>query len=80
MPTQILQHESVQVVEEEIGIDENEFACANLKQEIFDTDGEIDHSEETDIPEVLEEEIIHEDEYGEHEMDPEGMFLLLTLA
>ncbi|KAF7262767.1 uncharacterized protein LOC143202582 [Rhynchophorus ferrugineus] len=73
--TQILEEPQLQVLqgeEEEVAIDESEFACQNLKHEIFDEDVEVESEDIGEVP-VLEEEVIHEEELIEHE-DPEAVF------
>lgn len=69
--TQVVQEEEqIQVLEEEeVGIDESEFACQSLKQEIFVDDLA---TSEPDESLVHEEEVIQEEEYIEQ--DPEGVF------
>ncbi|KAL1491128.1 hypothetical protein ABEB36_011770 [Hypothenemus hampei] len=77
----IPQPTTVQVMEEEIGIDENEFACESLKQEIFERNEQADETvveedDENEMPSegVLEEEIVQEDVFVEQEVDPEAVF------
>ncbi|XP_050307154.1 iroquois-class homeodomain protein IRX-5-like isoform X2 [Anthonomus grandis grandis] len=76
VPRQVVKQQ-VQMVEEEIGIDESEFACQNLKTEMFVEDGVAEEPEQ--MQEMLEEEVIQqqedvEHEYAEHEVDPEVVF------
>lgn len=69
----MVQPESIEIVEEEIAIDESEFACANLKQEMFEGDSENEIEGVEDSSSMLEEEPVTEDEFVEQEVDPEGM-------
>ncbi|CAG9771967.1 unnamed protein product [Ceutorhynchus assimilis] len=73
--TQIVRQQKQPVVPvEEINIDENEFACTNLKQEVFDSEEEtveateeVHYTDQEDMPEYIEEEILQEEEYVEQE-------------
>ncbi|XP_066259021.1 uncharacterized protein [Euwallacea similis] len=72
----VLPQETIQIIEEEeIAIDENEFACENLKQEMFEGESEIEAIESEDLTEEsVEEEAVQEDQYVTYEVDPEAVF------
>lgn len=69
----MIEPEPIELVEEEIAIDESEFACASLKQEMFEGDSENEMEAVDDSSCILEEEPVTEDEFVEQEVDPEGM-------
>lgn len=69
----MVEPEPIEIVEEEIAIDESEFACAGLKQEMFEGDSENEMEGVDGSGGMLEEEPVTEDEYVEQEVDPEGM-------
>lgn len=75
----MVEPEQIEIVEEEIAIDESEFACASLKQEMFEGDSENEMEGVDGSSGMLEEEPVTEDEYVDQEVDPEGMWLIFQL-
>lgn len=71
---EVVEPEQIEIVEEEIAIDESEFACASLKQEMFEGDSENEMEGVDGSSGMLEEEPVTEDEYVDQEVDPEAVF------